>query len=406
MSAIDTIAGDQPFQSITIGSSQVDLIGTAHISPISAETVKKLLEQKVYDTVALELCDRRYAVLKGVDTFADMDLWQVIRQGKMFSVMAMLLLNMYQRRMAKQFNTEPGKEFKVAIEYAEDNEISVELVDRDLGISLNRFYHQIKWWHRPLLFSTFISSLFVNDEMNEDDLENMKKQGSFAGAVGNLWPGAKHLVKVLIDERDEYMSANIRQFIARTAPKKVLVVIGAGHLPGMTKILQKNSSVDDLSADKNLIDEYKKVSKRRNWAKVFPWIIVALVFVGFFFGFRQDIDLGLSLLTYWVLWNGSLAALGSLLVLAHPITIVVAFFAAPLTSLNPLVGVGMVTTAVQFLIRKPCVSDFASVQEDITTLAGWRRNRFTHLFLVFFFSSVGSIIGTYLGGFHIYNKLF
>lgn len=399
---IQPIVNDQPFTSLRVEQTQVDIIGTAHVSAVSRDTVHDLLTQQTYDAVGLELCDKRYAALQGVDSLAEMDIWQVIREKKMFLVMASLLLSVYQRRIGEQLGIEPGAEFKEAMAQAEAQGLATTLIDRDIGISLNRFYRKLKWWQRPVLFSAFLTNLFFSEDIGEEDLENLKKDGAFVSAVDQLWPGTRELMQVLIEERNQYMVAKIRQYICQHKPQRLLVIIGAGHLQGMSDLLKEGSSNQN---DEQTITQYCEIPPRTRWLKAFPWLVTGLIMTGFAIGFSRDTDLGISLFVYWFLFNGTLAALGSLLVLAHPLTIAAAFFAAPITSLNPLIGVGVVTTAVQFMLRKPQVSDFTTVKEDMTSFAGWRRNRFMHLFLVFFFSSLGSIIGTYAGGLYIYNIL-
>ena len=401
--SIQSIVGDQPFASVRIGSTQVDIIGTAHVSALSRDTVGSLIRQKYYDAVALELCERRHAALEGVDHLAEMDLWSVIKKNEMFSVMAMLLFSAYQRRIAVQFGIEPGAEFKEAIAQCKTLDIPTALIDRDAGVSLKRFYRRMKWWHRPALFSTLVASMFFDDKISVRELEDMKKEGAFFDAVDRLWPGSEELVHTLLTERDQYMAAKIQQYVERHQPAKLLVIIGAGHLKGIREILQRGLS--DTESNERLLAEYCILPPRTNWAKYFPWVLTALIISGFVIGFSRDMEIGTSLVGYWFLVNGTLAAFGAILALAHPLTVLTAFLAAPITSLNPLIGAGMVTAAVQFTLRKPHVSDFSKVKNDIVSFAGWRRNRFTHLFLIFLFSTIGSIAGTYIGGIYIFSAL-
>ena len=400
--SVEAAAGGEPFASVTVGETRVDILGTAHVSAASRDAVRELMQRRCYDAVALELCDRRYAALTGGDSLAEMDLWDVMKQRKMFSVMAMLLFGAYQRRVGEQLGIAPGAEFREAIDQAQALDVPTALIDRDIGISLQRFYRSLKWWHRPALFSGLMASLLSGARISEEELEKMKREGGFVSAVDQAWPGAASLVRVLVTERDRYMAAKLRAYIAQHRPQRVLTVIGAGHLRGMRRDLERGAAAAD---DRQMLDEYCRVPPRARWVRLFPWIVTAVIVAGFVIGFSRGFEVGVSLLSYWIFANGTLAALGALLAVAHPLTIATAFVAAPITSLNPLIGAGIVTAAVQFLLRKPHVSDFASVKSDVTSFAGWKRNRVTHLFLIFFFSTVGSIIGTYVGGFHIYSVL-
>ena len=141
------------------------------------------------------------------------------------------------------------------------------------------------------------------------------------------------------------------------------------------------------------------------WPKVLPWVIVLLLLAGFVIGFSRSPALGWQLVADWVLINGGLAALGTLIAAGHPVTVIGAFLAAPLTSLNPMVGAGMVTAFIEIFMRKPSVGDFSHLRSDTTHLKGWWRNRVTRTLLVFLLSTLGSVLGTYLAGFRILDRL-
>ncbi len=119
--------------------------------------------------------------------------------------------------------------------------------------------------------------------------------------------------------------------------------------------------------------------------------MVALFIAGFFFGDRDRLA---GAAVAWVLANGLLSAFGAILAFGHPLTVATAFIAAPITSLNPTIGAGMVTGLVQAFVVAPTVRDLECVSDDLATLRGWWGNRLTRVLLVFFFSSLGSAVGT------------
>ncbi len=153
------------------------------------------------------------------------------------------------------------------------------------------------------------------------------------------------------------------------------------------------------------VDSLSQLPPPNRWIKFVPWVIAALVLTGFWIGFSRSPELGWQLVTLWVLINGGLAALGALIARGHPLTIVSAMIAAPLTSLNPAVAAGMVTGLVESWLRKPKVSDLERLRDDATTLKGWFKNPATRILLVFFFSNLGSAIGTWVAGFQIFEAL-
>jgi pheromone shutdown protein TraB len=139
--------------------------------------------------------------------------------------------------------------------------------------------------------------------------------------------------------------------------------------------------------------------------KLLPWLLVALILVGFGIGFSREEDLGWRLLLEWTLINGGLAGLGAAIALAHPLTVLATALAAPFTSLNPLVGAGFVAAGVELGLRRPRVGDVANLRRDVTVVRGWWRNRAARALLVFLLATLGSALGTYVAGFRIVGRL-
>ena len=196
------------------------------------------------------------------------------------------------------------------------------------------------------------------------------------------------------------MAARLREENTNAAGRKVLVVIGAGHMEGLATHLDSGSA--DPARERA---ELEVMPKRSPWPRVIPWAIMVLILAGFYIGFSRSPELGWELVFIWVAINGGLAALGAMIARGHPLTILSAVFAAPLTSLNPTIAAGMVTGLVESWIRKPRVSDLENLRFDITTVRGWFRNPATRILLVFFFSNLGSAIGTWVAGFKIFGAL-
>ena len=397
-------ANQEPMANVTISGSQVTLLGTAHVSRTSADKVKELLETGDYDAVAVELCPSRHNAIIDPDALARMDLFQVIREGKASMVAASLALGAFQQRAAEQMGIEPGAEMRQAIKSAQAAGLPVLLIDREVGVTLKRIYRNVPWWRRMNLISGLLASVIANQEVSEEEIERLKEGDILESTFAQFAEEEKDLFLPLIGERDEYMVARLRQEVARHPHENILTVIGAGHLGGMVKLLEQESSQQGDSPDE-VVKRLELVPPGNQWLKYIPWIIVGLVLLGFAIGFSRSPSLGWQMVADWVLINGGLAALGALIAAAHPVTVIGAFLAAPLTSLNPTVGAGMVTAAIEVYFRRPKVGDFGKLRSDTTTLRGWWHNRVTRTLLVFLFSTIGSAIGTYLAGFRIFGRL-
>lgn len=394
----------EPQAVILLGETRITLLGTAHVSRQSADKVRELLSTGDYDAVAVELCNSRYQAITNPDNLAKMDLFQVLREGKTSMVMANLALSAYQQKMANELGIEPGAEMKAAIEVADQQSIPVSMIDREIGTTLKRIYRNIPWWRKLTLVSALLASSLSNEKVSEDDIEQLKQGDILESALSGLKENERSLFKPLIGERDQYMALRLRAELADSNIKNMLVVIGAGHLKGMQALLEKTPPPTQQNIQQDL-DELNTIPVASRWPKLIPWLIVVAIVTGFAIGFQKSPQMGLGMVIDWVLINGGLSALGAALAWAHPLTIITAFLAAPLTSLNPMIGAGMVTAAMEVFLRKPKVGDFAQLKNDVTRLSGWWKNRVARILLVFFLSSMGSAIGTYVAGFSIFHRL-
>ena len=395
-------ASSEPMAEVTIGASRVTLLGTAHVSRSSAEKVEELLATGAYDAVAVELCPSRYNAIIDPDALARMDLFQVIKQGKASMVAASLALGAFQQRAAEQMGIQPGAEMRMAIERAQDAELPVLLIDREVGTTLKRIYRNVPWWRRMNLLAGLMASVVAKEEVSEAEIERLKEGDILESTFAQFAEEEKDLFKPLIDERDRYMVARLQQEVAKHPHEHVLAVVGAGHLAGMVKHFEETHNTNNPA---QVIHELDTLPPAGRWLKRLPWIIVGLILLGFAIGFARSPSLGWQMVVDWVLINGGLAALGTIIAGGHLLTVIGAFLAAPLTSLNPTVGAGMVTAAIEVYMRKPKVGDFSHLRTDTTSLKGWWRNRVTRTLLVFLFSTLGSAIGTYVAGFRIFERL-
>jgi len=392
---------EEPLVRMTINGAEVTLLGTAHVSRASADKVRELLAGSDYDAVAVELCPSRYNAIVDPDSLARMDLFRVVREGKVPMVTASLALGAYQQRLADQFGIEPGAEMRAAIASARESSLPVLLIDREVGVTLKRVYRNVAWWRRFAMISGLVASVFSREAVGEEEIERLKEGDILETTFAQFAEQARDLYGPLIEERDRYMAARLVDEIRSNGYRRVLAVVGAGHLKGIRARLPE---VDPASAADEVAG-LETLPPPSRWPRVLPWVVVALVLAGFLFGFRRGADIGWSMVADWVLINGGLSALGALVAAAHPLTVVTAFLAAPLTSLNPTVGAGMVTAAVEISLRRPQVGDFGRLRADTTHPRGWWRNRVARVLLVFVFSTLGSAIGTYVAGFRIFDRL-
>jgi len=369
---------------LEVADKQIVLIGTAHISRDSVDTVRRVIAEETPDSVCIELDRQRYLALTDSKGWQSLDLVKAIRQGQGPFLLANLVLAGFQKRMGLQTGVKPGAELAAAAEVAKEQGAEICLIDREIRTTLLRAWRKTGFWKKLQVFSALLGGLFESQKLDEEQLTALRQGDTLTAMLDEMGDILPSMKTVLVDERDQYMAEHLRQ-----APgKRLVAVVGAAHIPGIRRRLAEEG-------DPACIAELSKIPPKPTFSRVLPWIIPAVVIglfiVGFLFGDRSRLT---EAALAWMLANGLLSAAGALLALGHPLTIVTAFVAAPITSLNPTIGAGFVTGLVQAMIAGPTVRDLEEAGKDIATARGWWSNRLTRVLLVFFFSSLGSSIGT------------
>ncbi|MCW7753238.1 TraB/GumN family protein [Desulfobotulus sp. H1] len=359
------------------------LLGTAHVSRNSAEETENLIRSCRPDTVSIELCASRHESLTSRDRWENMDILQVIREKKAFLLLSNLMLAAFQKRIADRMEIRPGEEMQRAMETAAETGAALHLADREVRITLARIWGKMGFMAKAkLLYQLLISGLEA-DSIQEEEIERLKNQDAMASLMKELAGTHPVLQDVLIDERDRYLAEKIR-----TAPGNTIVaIVGAGHVPGIIRYWETPVNLASLETT----PPPAKTGKILKW--LLPALILLLFAAGFFLGGK---DTGMDMITFWFIANGVFAGIGAAASLAHPLTILTAIAAAPLTSLNPMVAAGWVAGLTEVFLRKPRVGDMQSLSRDITSMKGFWKNKATRILLVVVFTNLGSAVGTFV----------
>jgi pheromone shutdown-related protein TraB len=360
------------------------LVGTAHVSSESVQLVEETIGEYSPDTIAVELDDNRLEVLKNRKRYEDTDIFEIFRKGKVLFFTAQLMLTSYQKKIAEKTGTAPGTEFKKAVELAESTGARLINADREISITLKRTIRSMTLKEK----AKFMGGLFLSDDkdVTNESIEELKKGDMLMQLIGEMGDEFPSVKRVILDERDTYLAVNIMRNLGNTT----VAVVGAAHVPGILQHLQ-NESTENIN-----LSEIENIPPASRSFKLLPWIIPAIIIFMFIWGFiNGDSSTTMEAAIYWVLINGILSAIGCALAFGHPLTVAAGFIAAPITSLNPTIGAGMVTGLVQLYLVKPTVKDLESAATDTANWKGWWKNRLTRALLVSLFSSIGSSIGTF-----------
>ena len=395
---------DQPIERVQRDGVEYVVLGTAHVSRASVEAVQTLLASESFDAVAVELCESRAQGMRDPEAFKQMDLFRVIRQGKAGMVAASLVLSTFQKRLADQYGIQPGAEMKAAMDGADERHIPVWLVDREVGTTLKRAWHSVGFWQRFGLLGGLLASVFERETIDEKEIEKLKQGDMLESAFSEFASESEPLYRSLIAERDAFMAARLREEAAKSAttePRKVLVVIGAGHLKGMCENLRTQAADPTTTAA-----ALAQTPPKAQWPKWLAIGLVLLVFVAIGYAFHRNTALGAQALRDWILFTGGFSVLGALIARAHPLSVLAAFIAAPIKPFRPGIPSGGISAMVEAWVRRPRVADFESLRDDIVHWSGWWTNRVARTLLNFFLVSLGTVVGEYAAGIHILKTLF
>lgn len=379
---------------IEVGERTIFLVGTAHVSQQSVELVRRVIEQEHPDHVCIELDEKRFQALSDEQRWQKLDLKSIIRNRQLSTLMVSMMMASYQKKLGDNLGVSPGAELLAAAVTAESLGIPVCLCDRDIRITLRRAWKSTSLFRKFYLMSALIAGMFDSEDIDERKLEELKNQDVLTELMAEMGDSLPEMKRVLIDERDTFMAEKIKN----TPGSRIVAVVGAGHAEGIKKNLAHNRRTS--------LDELLTIPPVSTLWKTLGWLIPALIIgsIGLVAYLKGSKAAGDNII-YWILANGIPASIGSALALAHPLTTIGAFAAAPITSLTPVIGAGYVTAFIQVMTRPPVVREFETVGADMATFAGWWRNKLLRVFLVFMLTGIGSAIGTYVGGYEIIRTL-
>ena len=365
------------------------LIGTAHVSKISALEVSELLDQIKPESICIELDENRYNNILKPNKWEDTNIIDIIKRKQTGYLLVNIILSSFQKRVASKLNSESGKEMIIGIEKAKEYNSELVLADRDIKTTFMRIWRKHTFLSKTKLLTSIIMSIFTDEDISEDDINNLKQSDMLESALNDIGKDFPIIKDVLVDERDTYLANKIKS----AKGESVVAILGAAHLPGVIK----NFSLDTNISELDIIPNKSLLSKLSGY--IIPLLIISIIL----FTLSTNTHLGIQQMKSWILFNGTFSAIGVLIALGHPLSIMTAFVAAPITSLNPLLAAGWFAGIVEAMIRKPTVKDFNNISESTSSIKSFYNNRLTRILLVVILANLFSTIGTIVSGLDIVN---
>lgn len=369
---------------------EIYLIKTAHVSKNSIQDVIETCNEIKPDTICIELDAERYETLTNKDAWRDQDIIKIIKEKKVAFLLVNIILSSFQRRMAKQMDSKTGGEMLEGIRIANENNLELVLADRSIKLTFKRIWANLGFFEKLKLIVTIISSIFDDEEISEEELNQLKQSDALEASLNEVGKQFPIVKRILVDERDAYLSAKIRS----SKGHKVVAIIGAAHAKGILRNIAEDTAIN--------CEELEDTRPKSNMGRYLKWLIPVLILSMILYSFINNASVGLSQIKSWILWNGTLSALGVACALGHPLSMLTAFIMAPLTSLSPLLAAGWFAGLSEAMLRKPKVSDFEDIAQDTSSIKGFWKNKITRILLVVVFANVLSTIGTVVSGLDIF----
>ncbi len=377
---------------VEVNNKTIYLLGTAHVSKESVEDVKNTISTVNPESVCVELCESRHKAIVEKNNWQKMNIFKVVKQKKALFLLTQLIMSSFYKKLGDKLDIKPGAEMIEGINQAKERDLDLVLADRNIEITLKRVWGFLSFWQKMKMLSHLLAGFFINEDIDEEMIEDMKKQDQLENALNTFAETFPQVKSKLIDERDIYLAQKIRNAPGDT----VVAVVGAGHVPGIVEHIQEEQSLDAIC----------EIPPRSITPKIVAWAIPLGILGLFAYGFMNGkTGVAVDSVWIWILVNSIACAIGAAIAFGHPLTVFTAFIAAPLTSLNPMIAAGMVTGLVQAMIKKPTVSDFEKLPTMISSTKGFWMNPVTRILLVVLLSNLGSAIGTFTATSMIANKI-
>ena len=387
----------QPAEQPGAESHEIVIVGTAHVSEKSVQEVVGKIEELRPDIVAVELCLARYRAITGQEEKRQIEISELLRGDKLYLLLVQWFLAYIQRKMGEEMGVKPGSEMLAAIEAAKRVGARVALVDRDIGITIQRFWSAMSLLDKLRLVWSLLPAVFGRGDDEEIDIDSITRDDIVSQMISEFRKISPGAANVLVDERDAFLARNL---FLLSKQGRVLAVVGAGHREGITRHLEHPERIPAMEK----LNE--KPGRKITFLKIFGVAISLLILatVVLVLLTAQSSEKMLQALLIWFIFTGGLSALGVLLARGHPLSALTALMVAWMTTLNPFVAAGWFAGMVEAWKLKPTVTDLKNLA-CADSFSQMLENRLFKIIWVAALSNLGAMAGTFVGIYLIWQTL-
>jgi pheromone shutdown protein TraB len=232
---------------------EVVLVGTLHVSNESKRRVEEAVRVHMPDMVCLELDVSRFKALLAREKEKKSGVEKGERGQFRYSGTAFGLGNLLQwiqMKIGEDLGVLPGSEMMVAVAVAREYKLPLGLIDQPAQTTVNRMWGKMPfaekmrflsqlglasglYFLKPVLGERIMSWFVEDDGINLGALE---KGEGLNDVMEKFKEGFPTVYRVLVSERNAYMSRNLIKILSDKS--RVVVVVGLGHVEGMKKLLE------------------------------------------------------------------------------------------------------------------------------------------------------------------------
>lgn len=219
------------------------VVGTSHIARESVEAVKKIIQERKPNIVAVELDRKRLAAVLGQVKKRKIrlrDIRNIGIKGVLFNAFGAWVEN----KLGKIVDIKPGADMKAAIQAAEEIKADVALIDQDIEVTLKRISEELTWREKGRFLKEIIVSIFTKKEKRvEFDLTKVPSADIIKKLTKKLKKTYPSLYKVLITERNEHMAKSLYKLMHERKEEKIIAIVGAGHEEEIVELIKHESKI-------------------------------------------------------------------------------------------------------------------------------------------------------------------
>jgi len=247
--------GDATEYRKAFSNAKVYIVGTAHFSHESQQDVIQTIQQTQPDLVMVELCSSRIsillmdeqALLREASSLNREKILAIIKQSGLIQGLLHILLLSISAHITRQLEMAPGGEFRAA--HGESRKVmncGLVLGDRPLQVTLKRALNSLNFFQKM----RFFYHIFLTNQtpITPEDVERCKNKDLLEALLKEMAGEFPQLSKILVDERDQYMTNVLHTIMQKSTiekvnacrktnaeyePVNVVAVVGIGHVAGI-----------------------------------------------------------------------------------------------------------------------------------------------------------------------------